>query len=349
MKRIWVIGASARALAQSLAAQGHEVIAADLFNDLDLQRIARTQRIVDYPHDLLKLIDSVAADAFVYTGGLENYPDLIDQLAERIPLIGNPGRVLRRVRDVSLLRDTLERGGFEMPETVQSLPDGGNRRWLRKSVSSSGGLRVSWASRGGSPLRPGEYFQECIDGPVYGASFFSSGEGTQLLGVARQLTDCAWTNAPAFQYAGSVGPICLAAGLHCEIVRLGQFLVSEFKLNGWFGVDFLVDANQHLWILEVNPRYTASMELLQRGKLSGKVIFYAWNRLVVTSALSQRLYDRGDVADIPCPGSEISAGSPAFTVLAEGESEPVVIAGLQSKAESLQQLVGDGYPDAVEG
>src|SRR5690349_17862635 len=101
MTTLWAIGASVRALAQCLAAAGHEVVAADLFNDLDLQQVAsRTQRISKFPDDLLQLVDEVRADAFVYTGGLENYPDLIDALADRMPLRGNGGTVLRRVRDV---------------------------------------------------------------------------------------------------------------------------------------------------------------------------------------------------------------------------------------------------------
>jgi predicted ATP-grasp superfamily ATP-dependent carboligase len=338
MSTIWAIGASVRALAQSLTRAGHRVIAADLFDDLDLQQAAvRTQRIVDYPCDLLHLVDDVVADAFIYTGGLENEPDLIDQLAERLPLMGNPGRVLRRVRDAFLLHDTLVRGGFAMPLMTKQMPVLSPHRWLQKSASSSGGLRVGWASSLPDDLSKNDYFQQFIDGAVYGASFHAADGSVRLLGVARQLTDCAWTNAPRFHYAGSVGPVTLPAGLQDEVERLGPFLACEFNLRGWFGVDFVVDAHGQLFVLEANPRYTASMELLEQGtsSLAAKAILYADRAVSVTSEFSQRLMQRGDVADIPTSDTTLCAGSPVCSIFARGASEQLILAELREKVLSL--------------
>lgn len=343
MSTIWAIGASVRALAQSLVRGGHRVIAADLFNDLDLQHIALlTQRIVDYPRDLLHLVDDVIADAFIYTGGLENEPDLIDQLAERLPLLGNPGRVLRRVRDAFLLRDTLVRGGFAMPPMTKELPSVTSQQWLQKSMRSSGGLRVSWARSPPHDLSENDYFQAFIDGVVYGASFYASDGNTRLLGIARQLADCPWINAPRFHYAGSVGPVTLPAGLRDHVERLGQFLACEFDLRGWFGVDFVVDSHEQLFVLEVNPRYTASMELLEQGTspLAAKAILYADREVSVTSEFSQRLIQRGDAADIPTAETRLSACSPVCSVFARGTSEPLVLADLQDKVRILVADVG---------
>lgn len=338
MSRIWAIGASVRALAQSLVGSGHEVVAADLFNDLDLQRIAsQLQRINNYPHDLLHLTDEVEADAFIYTGGLENYPDLIDALTEKLPLLGNPGHVLRRVRDLPTLDEALKRGGFQMPPISQSAPLTTRQRWLRKSADSSGGLRVGWADDD-SGLRLGEYFQTFVEGPVYGASFNATAEGTQSLGIARQLTDCSWTDAPSFHYAGSIGPIQLNDGLQRQIQRLGELVVKEFGLRGWFGIDFIVDPSGQLWVLEVNPRYTASMEVLERRgrQFAGKAVLYAKWRISVTSEFVARLFQRLDVADIPSPASEIAANSPVLTIFADGASDAAVVAELQAKAGLLR-------------
>jgi predicted ATP-grasp superfamily ATP-dependent carboligase len=335
MSTIWAIGASVRALAQSLKAAGHTVVAADLFNDLDLQRIARqTRRIVDYPHDLLQLVGDVEADAFIYTGGLENYPDLIDALARKLPLIGNPGHVLRRVRDVTTLQTVLKSGGFAVPPMAQVKSADAQHRWLRKSQDSSGGLRVAWA---GSQLSGGEYFQQFIDGAVLGASFLVSSSGVQLRGVARQLVDSPWTGAPRFHYAGSLGPIPLSEPRRRDLQRLGELLAAEFELQGWFGVDFIADDQERLWILEVNPRYTASMELLEHSApVSGKAILYTNRRIDVTAAFVERLLERGDVADIPCAGFEIPAASPVLSCFARGDSEAAVLPELQGKSFALQ-------------
>jgi predicted ATP-grasp superfamily ATP-dependent carboligase len=340
MARIWAIGASVRALAQSLIAQGHEVLAADLFNDLDLQRIAKTQRIEDYPVDLLKLIDDVSADAFVYTGGLENYPDLIDALATKLPLLGNGGNVLRRVRDVRTLQAVLNRNGFAMPEMIwptdASQPSG---RWLRKSPNSSGGQRLHWANVSTRAPGPGEYWQRFVDGAVYGASFRVTDGKVSYLGAARQLTDCPWTNAPPFHYAGSIGPVILPPTVQQEIERLGQCLAAEFQLKGWFGIDLVIDRKGRAWVLEVNPRYTASMELLSSLGLSGKAVLYSRKALRVSAEFVEQLLTITPVADIPTAGTQIPAGSPILTVVTEGKEEGQVLAALESNTKAIDAML----------
>src|SRR5205085_2528059 len=63
-----------------------------------------------------------------------------------------------------------------------------------------------------------------------------------------------------FQYAGSIGPLdCRREALE----SLGQTLVDAFALRGIFGVDFLFDGDR-IRPVEVNPRYPASLEILER-------------------------------------------------------------------------------------
>jgi len=263
--RIWAVGASVRALAQSLVADGYEVVAADLFNDYDLQQIAEVQRVVDYPRDLMRLADEIEADAWIYTGGLENYPDVVDQLASRRLLLGNGGDVLRRVRDVWMLQRTLSEAGFEMPEMTRDLPTDAATRWLRKSQHSSGGRHIRFAHNKSMQLADDEYFQRFVEGTTYGAAFIASDEGARLLAITRQL-DCPWANAPPFHYTGSIGPAHSSPEIYQQVVRLGDLLAERFSLRGWFGVDFIVDGDSRLFVLDVNPRYTASIEVIQRGQ-----------------------------------------------------------------------------------
>jgi len=336
MSTVWAIGASVRALSQSLVRAGHRVIAADLFGDIDLQRSAvQTRRIVDYPRELLSLVPS--ADAFVYTGGLENEPELIDQLCSKLPLWGNPGSVLRRVRDVLLLRNTLQRGGFEMPQISHQPPQIHPQRWLIKSAHSSGGLRVSWVDSRPRSLGTGEYYQAFVDGSAYGASFYGADGDVTLLGIARQLTECAWTRRPQFCYAGSIGPIVVPTALCAEVTRLGELVASEFGLRGWFGIDFISGSHNKLSVLEINPRYTASMELLDRctPSLAAKAILYTERNVYLGCEFVERLLRRNDVADIPNAQTEINAGSPVCSLFADGQSEDAVLAALHEKGQVL--------------
>ena len=82
----------------------------------------------------------------------------------------------------------------------------------------------------------------------------------------RQLIGESRLNAAPFAYCGSIGPLRRRASpLERQIVRCGQMLGSEFGLRGLFGVDFLLDADSVAWLTEVNPRYTASVEVLEDG------------------------------------------------------------------------------------
>ena len=105
-----IIGASARAVAQSAARCGWSVHAADLFGDLDLAAAARETVAVGirsdppastaYPWSLRDAAARFPAGAaWCYTGALENHPDLIAAIAATRPLAGCPADAVRRLRD----------------------------------------------------------------------------------------------------------------------------------------------------------------------------------------------------------------------------------------------------------
>src|SRR5437588_46110 len=99
MRSLIVLGASARAAAFSARRAGFEPYAIDLFADRDLAAICPSVKIRRYPHDFLVALAAAPQAPWIYTGGLENFPRLVDRLADVRPLLGNSGHVLRRVRD----------------------------------------------------------------------------------------------------------------------------------------------------------------------------------------------------------------------------------------------------------
>src|SRR5687768_8535892 len=92
-----IVGASARSAAASAVRAGFQPITADLFADADLRRIATATRISPYPEGILDWLRTMQPPAWMYTGALENHPELVDQMAWVAPLWGNPGEVLTRV------------------------------------------------------------------------------------------------------------------------------------------------------------------------------------------------------------------------------------------------------------
>lgn len=128
-----IVGASARAAAFSAVRAGFRVVTADLFADADLAQQATARRISDYPAGFLPWLREQRVSAWMYTGALENYPRLVDQMSRVAPLWGNSGRQLREVRSPIRLAKCLTEAGLSFPEVVlssQDIPCDGT--WLLK-------------------------------------------------------------------------------------------------------------------------------------------------------------------------------------------------------------------------
>src|SRR5471032_3077163 len=137
-----IVGASGRAAAASAVRAGFQVAAADLFADADLAHIATATRVESYPdalHDWLQQL-SPRPDAWIYTGALENHPDLVDRLSTVAPLWGNCGGVLREVRSPLHLANAFRRTELWFPEVRLSpagLPRDGS--WLANTGRGASG------------------------------------------------------------------------------------------------------------------------------------------------------------------------------------------------------------------
>lgn len=283
-----IVGASARAAAAAAQRAGFQPVTADMFADADLRQFATATAIAPYPEGLLDWLRAINPPAWMYTGALENWPELVDQMAWVAPLWGNPGDVLERVRSPWELGRALRAAGLLFPETraaSDGLPLDGS--WLAKTYrgASGSGVRelVETQGQGGretgrqyesrdassSPclpysLTPCFVFQQRVTGTPCAAVFVAAGGAAELLAVTQQLIAEEWLGARGFQYCGSIGPYPVPAAALAAICSIGQALAREFELVGLFGVDFVLDGDQ-VWTIEVNPRYTASMEIVERA------------------------------------------------------------------------------------
>lgn len=366
-----VAGVTARPLALSAARAGWTVTAVDAFGDLDLRARAR----VIIPRGLGGGFDpaaaaaaarAVSADYAAYTSNFENDPASVAALARGRRLLGNPPAVLRRVRDPFLLMRTIRRLGFEAPATRAGpprLPADRDRRWLLKPRRSGGGHGTS-AWRPGRRVARRHYLQEHITGPTGSVVFVADGRRAQVLGVSRQLVGRRELGARGFRYCGSLmGPGLFPAQetLHGRAEELAAAVVRAFGLIGLNGIDFVARAGVP-WPIEVNPRFSASMELLERfaglplftlhadacdGRLPaeapapdrvvGKAIVFA--RREVTPGSSRRRLHGPAMADIPRPGERIGRGRPICTVFAAGRDSASCLRALAARANAVYRAV----------
>jgi len=377
---IAVVGASARAAAFSILRTGRSAPTADLFADADLAPHCPTTKISPYPEGLADWLAATDVDAWLYTGALENYPDLVDQLATIRPLLGNSGEALRRCRDPLKLQTVLRKNGLYFPETQAPgarLPTEGS--WLCKTYRASSGSGVWELADEDSRQRTaasGAWFQKRIEGQHASVVFALGDAWTTTLGMTTQWVGTSVTRAAKFQYAGSyaIGQT-ISPAIRKQIQSLAHVLADQFQLRGLVGVDLVLDS-QRAWIVEINPRYTASVEVIERNSgvsaleahvaacqgaaldcerekkpadLShGKAILYAKQEVAInadffTWAMTQAGYGLDSrLADIPELGSKIPGGRPVLTVFASAPADEIEHRLCERIAEVETQLYRSG-------
>ena len=375
-----ILGASVRAAAFSALRAGVVPRCADLFADVDLRRLADASAVDCYPEGLLAVARENRPETWMYTGGLENHPRLVDQIAAECPLAGNGGDVLRAVRDPQRLAGALRDCGLAVPSispTSEGVPGDGS--WLEKPLQGSGGAGISlWLGPHQQPTPPETarcYFQQHVEGVSCSAVYIAARSEAVLLGASRQLVGIEWAAARQFHYAGSIGPLALKPTLREQFEAIGRVLAREFKLVGLFGVDAVISGSK-VYTIEVNPRYTASVEVLERaGAFSavglhlaaclgselpapeslggprrrhaqwGKCILFARRDVTVNEAFEQCAAEsmrhglNADLADIPPFGAAISAGRPITTVFAKAEDYASVLRALQQRVAHIERTM----------
>ena len=276
---------------------------------------------------------------------LENHPRAVMRLARGRELLGNPGSVLARARDFAALAGVVGRTGAQVPSTLgpgEPAPSG--RPWLRKPARGGGGSGVRELAPG-ARVSVSELAQERIEGELGSLSFVADGRRAVLLGVAQGLSGDPAFGARGYDYCGSLHPWAIEDRLLARLDAVVQEATRTFGLVGLNGLDFVVRDGTP-YVLEVNPRYSASMELMERsGRFSvfglhveacrgvlpgshfpgssprpgvfGKAILWARRNVVLGD--TRPWLARDDVRDIPFPGDAIRRGHPICTVFARGD------------------------------
>ncbi|WP_254513656.1 ATP-grasp domain-containing protein [Anatilimnocola floriformis] len=349
-----ILGASVRAAAQWAIGAGYRPYAIDLFGDEDLRQLAETVKIERYPSEFLPALAAAPQAPWMYTGGLENYPRLIARLAKLRPLIGNGPNVLRKVRDPQWLAEFVRTTAVKYPQIGRREAGSEGREkehgWLMKPLRSGGGMGiqrfVSPASRLAPPASRSSrhYYQQFISGQSCSASFRADEGRVRWIGATEQWIGFEHGAPQEFQYAGSLAPLELSAAEQAALLQMAERLAAATGMQGMFGCDFIRNA-EGLWLIEVNPRYTASMELFARlrNDHQGKLIVYADRAGSCGESLRatmNSLHGSGvDVADIPCAGTCFEASQPICTLLVGGERATEVRHRLQAAAAKVRQTL----------
>lgn len=374
MTTLVVAAVSARMLAEAAARDGHEVIALDLFGDVDTRRAASRCWPIGAPGalriDPARVLDALrhvaqqdGADVigWIAGSGLEGQPDLLEAGAKLLPLIGTPSDAVRRVRDPAVFFAALAAHGIAHPPTRADAPvdlDG----WLLKDAHGCGGWHIRHAAGACQMAGAGasHYFQRAMPGVPMSATFIANGAQAMLLGI-NELIVRPIGDRPHV-YGGCIGPVSVSDAVARRVAEAVRVSSAEFGLRGWCSLDFIRDGDA-IAVLEVNPRPPASLALYaQRGLIdahlraclqaelpraasfaaecvTGHEIVYARRALTLDAIGAQHLAGRADAHDLPAAGARFEAGDPVCSLSAAGDSAAQVEALLGAARDELTRTL----------
>ena len=368
-----LIGASVRALAFSCIRAGYQPWCIDLYADEDLTKNCPTTLITkSFPDEISDLIKTAPKVPILYTGGLENHSALLQSLSAERTVLGITGNTLTNLRNTPEFYNLLKSKQINTPNIITSTKDlNKETSYLRKPKYRSGGLGIK-------PFDPSKqtmvddadfYYQEFIKGESRSAIFCFNESGFELLGASIQSSGTQSLHASDFLYSGNMGPVNPCASELKDLQTIGKIISSNYRPRGLLGMDYIINESR-VYPLEINPRYTASMEVLELAlgqnfitkhmqafgfkticenpartetSVIGKAIYYAPHDVLipedapwVSTEANPQLFS--PFADIPRANSAIDKGSPVVTIFAKADSLTEVEVQLKKLTSQLDSL-----------
>jgi len=215
------------------------------------------------------------------------------------------------------------------------------------------------------------YVQQYINGAPISAVCFAAGDRTYVLGVSDLLIGDEAFGACGFQFVGAITPSLVTHEVRHAIATAAEAIARHCRLRGLFGIDTVFgrpagaahrEDARALFPVEINPRYTASVEVVERARnhaaltaglgihpadppaprpgqpFHGKAIVYAQGFGHVSGDPSE-LAHPGEMADLPDIDAPVFAGQPICTLLATAPSHDECLARLRELATRVYARV----------
>lgn len=325
-------------------AAGYDVLALDIFADTDTASLAQQVFRLPYvdggfePAGFEAALSAIAGQhevqGLVYGSGFERNSHLLSIASRYLPVLGNSADIVAKAKavpDFSRLLDTLD---IPYPPSTINMPVsiGG---WLRKRIGGSGGTHVC-RLQAGSIHCDGDYYQQELAGTPVSVLFAADSKHACVVGYNRQEVS-AWGDLP-FRYGGLVTHASLPDDCRQVLQSAAEKLTAALQLRGLNSLDAILMPEGRTFVLELNPRLTASAGLYRphadlmcmhldgcRGaqkqlqveqQATAQLVVYAESDFTVPPDWPWPEW----VADMPEADSSIMAGDPVCTVWARAES-----------------------------
>jgi predicted ATP-grasp superfamily ATP-dependent carboligase len=362
MTALLIVALHGRSLAQSARRGGHEAHVVDIYNDSDTRayaarsvKAAQNDGVFD-----MQALPAVVREfcpppmALLVGSGFEANPALLARLARGRALYGNSARTVSGLKDAASFFPLLDSLDIPHPE-ISLAPPARLQGWLAKEVGGHGGFHIHSAARsaGATAL---VYYQRLRPGRSCSALFLANGERARIVGFNEQFA-VNLRGAP-YCYAGAINRTPMLHGVRCEIARKLDRLVAASGLVGLNSLDFIT-AGEEYWVLEVNPRPSATLDLYDAdfptglvdwhlraclgqlpesspvGKVRGHRVIYAPRGL----RLNLRMRFPEWCSDVPDADNDFAPGMPVCTVHAEGDTAADVSRLLDQRRAGIEKSI----------
>lgn len=388
---IIISGFSSRALVETAAKSDCKIYSFDYFGDQDLKKYTADYfSIKNSPgsHYSLKVLFKMIRNFlkentnkkfyFIYTSSWDNHPELLSKLEglDNLVFAANSSEIIYNLsakNGLINLFKVINKTAFKTPEIIfdkdvikekinNNRFSNSEKKYLLKPLKSGGGkeIQLLYSLRDYNKIKgkiknDNYYFEEYIDGKLYSAQFGADSKNSRLLSITEQLNALNTDNP--FQYGGNI-LIKADEQLRKALQETADLLTKTYSLKGINGFDFIIKDDE-LYFLELNPRFTAAVELLlpiysedvfkiyfkknlaknylhkllnTDIKESGKLIYYAQEDLKIKNDLknlnnksirdSVTEFDQSDyfIKDLPKIGEEFLKGDPVFTLIINADN-----------------------------
>ena len=343
--KLIIAALSSRAYVKAAVQAGFEVVAIDIFCDMDTQKIAhQTHQVAlsENGFDAKQLLTTLASldlstfTGFCYGAGFEAQPELLTAIAKYLPVFGNNEEAVRHVKNPQMFQALCHAFEMATPPTLFKRPRS-SIGWLSKVVGASGG----WHIKALLPLElsPNKvlYYQQIVLGTPISCLFLADGIHAEVIGFSEQW--CAPSMLHPYRYGGAVSHAEVSAPCKLQIEAFIRAMTYKLTLRGINSADFIVDGNR-VYALEINPRLSATLDLYSAKRGDFFVAHIAacqaqltdWPKVKNTSRAHHIIYTSkiahvpSDmdwpewVSDIPQPNTILAADLPLCTVIAEAHT-----------------------------
>ncbi len=268
--RIAVVGVSARAACWSVIRAGLTACAYDQFCDLDfppgcdVRLFSSRESLRSSMKGCLKPRNEFCLPV----GGWENDTEIGQHLESDYSLLNTNCFATKLSRDPFLIQQILQNANLPGLKVRTAGPGDQSEKWIRKPLAGTGGIGIKTVLSATDKVDADCYDQQFTQGDSYAAVFFASKTGPiKLLGITKQIIGSEELPDRPYAYAGSIGPVFAGNNpaeveIRDTLQQMADALNSRIEFYGLVCFDFVLSRNVP-YLVEINPRYSASIELLE--------------------------------------------------------------------------------------